>query len=130
MSISKRLEEARKGYAKGDVKLSAAAHDPKQITSAAAEKHGSASSQYLGDMVYGGLDGIITTFAVVSGVAGVDRYLPAGPLRLVIRGHVVEALRRDLQRALAAFERANRHDAERLAGLVGERLNPENRFLS
>lgn len=27
---------------------------------------------YLGSMVYGGLDGIITTFAVVSGVAGAD----------------------------------------------------------
>ncbi len=69
MSISKRLEQARKGYAKGDVKLSAAAHDPKRIANAA-EKHGGASSQYLGDMVFGGLDGIITTFAVVSGVAG------------------------------------------------------------
>lgn len=72
MSISKRLEEARRGYAAGDRELSAKAHDPKRIAEAAKEQHGGASSQYLGDMVYGGLDGIITTFAVVSGVAGAE----------------------------------------------------------
>lgn len=33
-------------------------------------------SQYLGEMVYGGLDGIITTFAVVSGVAGAQLGTP------------------------------------------------------
>lgn len=72
MSISKRLEDARKGFKKGDRSLSASAHDPKRIAQAAKEHHGGASSQYLGDMVYGGLDGIITTFAVVSGVAGAE----------------------------------------------------------
>jgi vacuolar iron transporter family protein len=35
-------------------------------------EHGHASSRYLGNVVYGGLDGIITTFAVVSGVAGAE----------------------------------------------------------
>mgnify|MGYP003513859079 CR=1 FL=1 len=34
------------------------------------EEHGGVGSQYLGGMVSGGLDGIITTSAVVSGVAG------------------------------------------------------------
>jgi len=72
MSISKRLEDARAGYEKKNLQLSASAHDPARIAQAASEKHGGASHQYLGDMVYGGLDGIITTFAVVSGVAGAD----------------------------------------------------------
>jgi VIT1/CCC1 family predicted Fe2+/Mn2+ transporter len=69
MSISKRLEEARKGFARGDMERSRWAHEPEHIAQAA-EQHGGTSHQYIGDMVYGGLDGIITTFAVVSGVAG------------------------------------------------------------
>lgn len=68
--ISKRLEEARQAFKRGDAKASAAAHDPERIAHAVQEAHGGTSHQYIGDLVYGGLDGIITTFAVVSGVAG------------------------------------------------------------
>jgi vacuolar iron transporter family protein len=71
MSLSKRIEKARKGYATGNKNLSALAHDPKMIKKAA-EEHAGAGSQFIGEMVYGGLDGIITTFAVVSGVAGAN----------------------------------------------------------
>jgi len=72
MSFSRRVEQARRAFAKNDLDLSREAHDPRRIARAAEERHGGESSQYLGEMVYGGLDGIITTFAVVSGVAGAD----------------------------------------------------------
>ncbi len=71
MSISKRLEQARQAFSKKDKHASAAAHTPQAIAQAL-EEHGGAGSQYLGELVYGGLDGIITTFAVVSGVAGAE----------------------------------------------------------
>ena len=78
MSISKRVEEARKAYEQGDKKASARAHSSDAIARAAQaeERHGGAGSQYIGEMVYGGLDGIITTFAVVSGVAGAQLGTP------------------------------------------------------
>lgn len=72
MGISKRLEEARKAYRTGNREAGAHAHDPAVIAQMTAEPHGGAGSQYIGEMVYGGLDGIITTFAVVSGVAGAE----------------------------------------------------------
>jgi len=69
MSISKRLEDARQAFKKKNIEASQKAHDPQAIVMAA-EQHGSANSQFIGNMVYGGLDGIITAFAVVSGVMG------------------------------------------------------------
>ncbi|HCF96110.1 MAG: VIT1/CCC1 transporter family protein [Verrucomicrobiota bacterium] len=72
MGISKRVEEARRAFLNGDHERSAKAHKPSAIAKAASEEHGGAGSQYIGDFVYGGLDGIITTFAVVCGVAGAD----------------------------------------------------------
>ena len=71
MSLSKRVDQARKAFRKGDPKLAAAAHDPKVIHRSM-EKHGGVETQFIGEMVYGGLDGIITTFAVVAGVAGAN----------------------------------------------------------
>jgi VIT1/CCC1 family predicted Fe2+/Mn2+ transporter len=70
MSLMKRVDQARDAFRKGDVGSSAAAHSAARIAASAREEHGGASHAYLGDMVYGGLDGIVTTFAVVSGVAG------------------------------------------------------------
>jgi VIT1/CCC1 family predicted Fe2+/Mn2+ transporter len=67
-----RLSLARSSFDRGDFAASARAHTPEAIAQAAAEEHGGAGSQYIGDMVLGGLDGIITTFAVVSGVAGAN----------------------------------------------------------
>jgi VIT1/CCC1 family predicted Fe2+/Mn2+ transporter len=69
---SARLSLARLSFARNDPALAAAAHTPEAIARAANEQHGGAGSQYIGDMVFGGLDGIMTTFAVVSGVAGAN----------------------------------------------------------
>jgi len=75
MGISKRLEQARRGYTKNDKNASAGAHDPEHIADVyreASEEHGGSGSKYIGDFIFGGLDGIITTFAVVSGVVGAN----------------------------------------------------------
>lgn len=71
MSITKRLDQARDAYSRKDLGASKAAHSPDAI-SGALEEHGGTSHQYIGDLVYGGLDGIVTTFAIVSGVAGAE----------------------------------------------------------
>ncbi len=75
MSLTKRIDDARKAFEKGDLNAAARAHDLQRIAESSkkhSERHGGTSHQYIGDMVYGGLDGIVTTFAVVSGVAGAD----------------------------------------------------------
>ena len=75
MGISKRLEQARRGYTKQDKTASASAHNPDYIAEVyrdASEEHGGSGSKYIGDFIFGGLDGIITTFAVVSGVVGAN----------------------------------------------------------
>jgi VIT1/CCC1 family predicted Fe2+/Mn2+ transporter len=71
MSITRRIDQARKAFKNRDLAASRAAHSPEAIAMAT-EEHGGASHQYIGDMVYGGLDGIVTTFAIVSGVAGAN----------------------------------------------------------
>ncbi len=69
LTPSERLQKAQQSYANGDKDGAALAHDPDVIANMPEEEH-KESGQYIGDLVYGGLDGIITTFAVVSGVAG------------------------------------------------------------
>jgi len=72
VGLIRRVDEARKAYAKRDKAAASGAHRVERIRQAAAEEHGGAGSQYIGDLVYGGLDGIVTTFAVVSGVEGAE----------------------------------------------------------
>lgn len=64
--MSKRLEKARRGYMEQDMEATKEAHTKKAIH----EEEHIESGKYIGDMVYGALDGIITTFAVVAGAAG------------------------------------------------------------
>ena len=68
MSLSKRIDKARNAFTKRDKVAAAHIHHTSQ--GAALEEHDGEGAQYVGDIIYGGLDGIITTFAIVSGVAG------------------------------------------------------------
>lgn len=73
LRISRRVDEARKAFQQRDTRTAAKLHDPQVIAESLRSAEGMQRSPfgaYIGDMVYGGLDGIITTFAVVSGVAG------------------------------------------------------------
>jgi VIT1/CCC1 family predicted Fe2+/Mn2+ transporter len=62
--FSRNLDKAKEAFKNKDVKAAIAAH------SNSYEKHNSSQGKYIKSLIYGGLDGIITTFAVVAGVAG------------------------------------------------------------
>jgi hypothetical protein len=68
LGISKRGEETHRACSSRDVEGSAHARTQSHPQGA--------GSQYLGEMVFGRLDGIITAFAVVSGVAGAQPGTP------------------------------------------------------
>ena len=73
--ISKRIDQARKAFTTRDISAAAKLHDPQHLADAVQGDKlagGSWAGTYLKSIVYGGLDGIITTFAVVSGVAGAE----------------------------------------------------------
>lgn len=59
------MEYNRRMFDRTDIKRALAAHRKD-------EPHGSQLGAYIHDIVYGANDGIVTTFAVVSGVAGAD----------------------------------------------------------
>jgi len=66
--ITRNIDKAQDAYRHHDPEASKKAH---QVGSAP-EKHQTAQGQYIKSFVYGGLDGIVTTFAVVAGVAGAN----------------------------------------------------------
>ncbi|MEK7131505.1 MAG: VIT1/CCC1 transporter family protein [Patescibacteria group bacterium] len=66
--ITRNLEEARNAYRHHDPEASRKAHQ----SGNAPEQHQTGHGQYIKSFVYGGLDGIVTTFAVVAGVAGAN----------------------------------------------------------
>ena len=68
--ITRSLDKAKEAFRNRDIKASVAAHSPGARAAAAAERHTQGQGRYIKSVVYGGLDGIITTFAVVAGVAG------------------------------------------------------------
>src|SRR3989344_3791694 len=64
--MPKRLEKARKAYSSKDIEKVKEAHTKSAI---AKETH-THTGTYVGDFIYGAIDGSVTTFAVVSCVAG------------------------------------------------------------
>ncbi len=66
-----RIDKAREAYDKKDIRLAKEAHQKKLINKKLhKEIHGENKDQYLGEFVYGAIDGTVTTFAVVSGAMG------------------------------------------------------------
>lgn len=62
-----RVNDAREAYSKKDINAVKKAHSHEAFDKEQSELgHG----EFIGDMVYGALDGIVTTFAVVAGSAG------------------------------------------------------------
>ena len=69
-----RTERAQQAFDSKDVELSKKAHSKKQIELHIHEDERTATkAQYLGEFVYGALDGTVTTFAIVAGAAGATR---------------------------------------------------------
>lgn len=67
----KLMAAARDAFKDGDATASRAVHD-KKSQAMAPEAHNKGTGDFIKSMVLGGLDGIITTFAIVTGVIGAD----------------------------------------------------------
>src|SRR3989338_5999256 len=66
-----RIKTARSAYSKQDVSLPKKAHSKESIKKHIdLEEHDESVGQYLGEFVYGAIDGTITTFATVAGATG------------------------------------------------------------
>ena len=74
-----RIETARKAYSEKDIESAKKAHQEKAIHE---EEHKESEGQYLGEFVYGAIDGTVTTFAVVSGATGAS----LSPIVVIILG--------------------------------------------
>eukprot|EP00615_Pteridomonas_danica_P001058 CAMPEP_0114359166 /NCGR_PEP_ID=MMETSP0101-20121206/22811_1 /TAXON_ID=38822 ORGANISM="Pteridomonas danica, Strain PT" /NCGR_SAMPLE_ID=MMETSP0101 /ASSEMBLY_ACC=CAM_ASM_000211 /LENGTH=301 /DNA_ID=CAMNT_0001502569 /DNA_START=38 /DNA_END=943 /DNA_ORIENTATION=+ len=67
MPLGRDLDAARKAYSKGDIEALVSSHDN---AIGADEEHAGEAGDFIKSLVFGGLDGIITTFAIVSAAVG------------------------------------------------------------
>ncbi|MCX7023158.1 MAG: VIT1/CCC1 transporter family protein [Spirochaetes bacterium] len=79
--LTRKLDEARNAWKDRNMDASRAAHEAGQRADAV-ETHRNAQGKYLKSIVYGGMDGIVTTFAAVAGVSGAN----LGPGIVLIMG--------------------------------------------
>ncbi len=105
--LTRNLDKAKEAFRKRDPEASRAAHEHGTV-----ESHKDGSGRYLKSTVYGGLDGIITTFAVVAGVAGAS--LEAGiVLILGFANLIADGLAMAFGEFLSGKAVREFHDAER-----------------
>jgi vacuolar iron transporter family protein len=68
--ISRSITKAKEAYKTKDIKATIAAHNVKAKSKVDSDEGHIGSGQYIKSAVYGGLDGTVTTFAVVAGSQG------------------------------------------------------------
>jgi len=69
--MESRIKKAQRAFESMNVEQAKLAHSRKSIHSHISEESGNtANDQYLGEFIYGAIDGTVTTFAVVAGAAG------------------------------------------------------------
>lgn len=78
--LTRRLDEAKEAWKHRDPEAARRAHLPPAGVQAQ-EQHATTKGKYLKSIIYGGLDGTITTFAAAAGVAGAS--LSAGVVLIV-----------------------------------------------
>src|SRR3989338_8992798 len=69
-TMASRIQKARKAFEQKDISSAKEAHTAKSIHDSMHRESHVTSGQYLGEFVYGAVDGTVTTFAVVAGAAG------------------------------------------------------------
>jgi vacuolar iron transporter family protein len=80
--MASRTKKAQRAFSEKDVKAARKAHSRAKIKADLQEDHQAESAQYLGEFVYGAIDGSVTTFAVVAGATGAA----LNPLIVIILG--------------------------------------------
>ncbi len=65
-----RISRARRAFDQKDIESARKAHTRERIHEQLQEEQGAAMSRYLGEFIYGAVDGAVTTFAVVAGATG------------------------------------------------------------
>ncbi len=81
--MKSRIENARRAFDKKDISIAKKAHSKDLIHKQIQEEEASAGKgQFLGEFVYGAIDGTVTTFAIVSGATGAS----LSPVIVIILG--------------------------------------------
>lgn len=111
--LTRKLDEAREAYRRKDQDASRAAHGAGHPgRTAADERHATGQGKYLKSVIYGGLDGTITTFAAVAGVAGAS-LSPGVVLVIGLANLVADGLSMSIGDYLSSKSEAEYEAAER-----------------